>query len=75
MNQALSKVRLAKHGYVYIPAVFDWAIKKKKNIDVFMNFIYYNHSLDLAPKELRDKERPIGALNKYRKKVNLPQAK
>lgn len=75
VNKAISKLQTVKSGYVHIPAVFDWAVKKKKNIDVFMNFIYYNHSLDLAPKEVRDKEKPIAALNKYRKKVNLPQTK
>lgn len=74
-NQALTKLKQAKHGCVYIPAVFDWAIKKNKKVDVFMNFLCYNHSLDLIPKEQRDKEKPVGALNRYRKKLNVPQAK
>lgn len=75
IGQAMTKVHEVSSGFVYLPAVFDWATRKKRNFEVFLNFIYYNHSLDLAPKEMRNKEKPISALNKYRRAKNLPNTK
>lgn len=70
------KVQEAAHDKVYIPATFQWATSKAhkdKKINCFLNFIYYNHSLELVSKELRKKETPIGAFNKFRE-IN-PEAK
>lgn len=75
-NQALTKLRHAQKGYVLPSAVFDWAIKKKKAVDVFINFMYHVHSMiGSVPKEIRDKEKPLESLKLYRKQMHLPNTK
>lgn len=74
-NQALAKLQQAKRGFVYLTSAIEWAIFKKKPIDVFINIMHSHHWFFLLPKELRDKEKPLESLKKYRKKMSLPQAK
>lgn len=71
----MNKLRQAKSGYILPSAVFEWAMNKKKSIDVFISFIANFVFFGSIPKDVRDKEKPMEALNKYRKKMNLPHAK
>lgn len=75
VGQLVSNVKLLPAGCAYLPAVFNYAQKKrKKPVDVFLNLVYHNHSLEKMPKEMQ-KEKPIPALNKYRASKNVPDAR
>ncbi|KAK4881562.1 hypothetical protein RN001_004881 [Aquatica leii] len=73
-NQVQVKLKQAKNGIVVLSSIFDWAMNKKKQIDVFINFFYHHWFLSI-PRERRDKEKPLNLLNNYRKKMSLPHTK
>lgn len=75
LHAALSKLKQHKCDRVVPSAAIEWAFNKKKQIDVFINLIHHHHWLQVLPKEVREKEKPIEVLNKYRKKMALPNTK
>lgn len=54
----------------------EWAANQRKHFDIFINFIHHKEYYATIPKEVKDKmSSPVETLEKYRKKVNLQNAK
>lgn len=71
VGQFIKKLKETDTPYNVPSAIFEWALSKKKQIDIF---IILNYHLGLFPKD-RPKEKPLESLSKYQKAMNLPHAK
>lgn len=76
LYEHVQKLRENKSKYLVLAAPIEWAASQKKHFDIFINFIHHKEYYATIPKEVRDKmTSPVEALEKYRKKVNLQNAK
>lgn len=71
-GQLIKKLKETDTPYNVPSALFEWAISKKKQIDIFL---ILNYHLGLLPKDVRPKEKPLESLSKYQKIMNQPHAK
>lgn len=76
MNEYINKLKDNKSRFLVMASPIEWATANKKHFDVFLNFIHHKEYYTDAPKEVREKMvKPVDALQKYRKKLNHPNAK
>lgn len=76
LYEHVQRFRDNKSKYLVLASPIEWAVTQKKHFDVFINFIHHKEYYATIPKEIRDKMiSPVESLEKYRKKVNLPNAK
>lgn len=76
LYEHVQKLRENKSKYLLLSAPLEWATSNKKHFDIFFNFIHHKEYYVTVPKDVREKmTKPVDALLKYRKKVNLPNAK
>ncbi|KAJ8921962.1 hypothetical protein NQ315_008596 [Exocentrus adspersus] len=75
-NELVQKLKENKSDYLVPASSIEWAMAQKKHIDIFFNFIHHNEYIASVPKEVREKlTKPPEALQKYKKKFNLQNAK
>lgn len=70
MKDAESRLRNIKNGYTQFQKPFDWAEKKKKPIDVFINIYHSSKMCFQMPKALRTNVNVRNSLENYRAKIN-----
>ncbi|RZC34440.1 TROVE domain containing protein [Asbolus verrucosus] len=74
-HTAIEKLKEHKAAYIVPSAPIEWAKNKKKQIDVFINFMscnWFSH----VPQEVREKmEKLPDVLSKYSKKMKAPETK
>lgn len=76
LYEHVQKLRENKSKYLVLASPIEWAASQKKHFDIFINFIHHREYYATIPKEVRDKmTSTVEALEKYRKKVNLQNAK
>ncbi|XP_057669695.1 RNA-binding protein RO60 isoform X1 [Diorhabda carinulata] len=76
INEYVNKLKENKSQFLVMASPIEWATTNKKHFDVFLNFVHHKDYYTDAPKEVRDKmAKPVEALQKYRKKLNHPNAK
>lgn len=67
----MNKLREHKSGEISPAAPIDWANNKKKHFDVFFNFMTHSHDYQMKDKLMK----VVESFNRYKKKVNLQNAK
>ncbi|KAG5886474.1 hypothetical protein JTB14_026734 [Gonioctena quinquepunctata] len=76
LYEQVQKLRENKSKYVWLAAPMEWAASQKKHVDIFLTFIHHKDIHDNVPKEVIEKFGNLrAALQRYSKKVNLPNAK
>lgn len=76
LYEHVQKLRENKSKFLVLASPIEWAATQKKHFDIFISFIHHKEYYATIPKEVRDKMgSPVDALEKYRKKVSLPNAK
>ncbi|XP_044262085.1 60 kDa SS-A/Ro ribonucleoprotein-like [Tribolium madens] len=74
-HSAVDKLLEHKSAYISPNAPLDWARNKKKQIDIFINFMSSSWQ-ENVPQEVKDKmEKVTEALNKYSKKMQSPETR
>ncbi|EEZ97483.1 RNA-binding protein RO60 isoform X2 [Tribolium castaneum] len=74
-HSAVDKLFEHKSAYISPSAPLDWARNKKKQIDVFINFMSSNWQANVPPEIKEKMEKVTEALSKYSKKMQSPETR